>query len=195
MMKLSKEETKFISQVLKDESEPHFDICLEDSHASQLKHWLHTLSQASDIQLVAKINSEVVYFPAHIHTTDNGSATFSCDLPNIFNAESSNRYWVTKRLSGIVLKVPSICTPFPVLSLSLSGLVIRTHPFMAMTLKEALTQDVVELHLLDGKRASFEVELSRVVNDTAVSLEIMNIHEGLSALKQTIFELYSETLD
>ncbi|BBN81601.1 hypothetical protein PA25_15860 [Pseudoalteromonas sp. A25] len=194
-MKLSKEETLFISQVLKDEGEPHFDICLEERCASQLKHWLHTLSQASDIQLVAKVNSEVVYFPAHLHTSADGAPTFSCDLPNIFNAESNNRHWITKRLSGIVLEVPTICTRFPVLSLSLSGLVIRTHPFMAITLKKALTENIVTLHLQGDKQVTFEVELSKIVNDTAVSLEIMNIHEGLHDLKQTIFELYSETLD
>ncbi|WP_105168253.1 hypothetical protein [Pseudoalteromonas sp. T1lg23B] len=193
-MKLSKEETKFIYQVLREESKPHFDVCLEDQHASQLKLWLHTLRQASDIQLVAKVNSEVVYFPAHLHTSEAGLPSFSCDLPNIFAAESTNRHWITERLTGIVLKTDAVNLPFSVLSLSLSGLVIRTHPFIASTLYEALTQDQVTLHLPNNRRAQFEVEVAKIVNDTAVSLEIMDIHEGLQELKQVIFELYSASL-
>ncbi|CAM4002601.1 hypothetical protein [Pseudoalteromonas byunsanensis] len=193
-MKLSKEETKFIFQVLREESTPHFDICLEEKHASQLKLWLQTLRQASDIQLVAKVNSEVVYFPTHLHTSEAGIPSFSCDLPNIFAAESSNRHWITERLTGIVLKTDSVRPAFSVLSLSLSGLVIRTHPFMAISLYDALIQDKVTLYLPNNRQAQFEVEISKIVNDTAVSLEIMNIHEGLEALKQVIFELYSKNL-
>ncbi|OHU88137.1 MULTISPECIES: hypothetical protein [Pseudoalteromonas] len=193
-MKLSKEETKFIYQVLQEESKPHFDVCLEEKHASQLKLWLHTLRQATDIQVVAKVNSEVVYFPAHLHTSEAGLPTFSCDLPNIFAAQSSNRHWITKRLTGIVLKSDTVSTPFNVLSLSLSGLVIRTHPFMAISLYDALTQGKVTLHLPNNRSAQFEVDISKIVNDTTVSLEIMDIHEGLEELKQVIFELYSKNL-
>ncbi|WP_440053302.1 hypothetical protein ACSLBF_10150 [Pseudoalteromonas sp. T1lg65] len=193
-MKLSEEETQFISSVLEQEQEPHFDVLMRDKQAEEAKQWLCTLSQATDIQLVAKVNSELVYFPAHLHTSEDGTTTFSCDVPNIFAADSSRRHWITKQLSGIVLKVPTLGPTFTVLSLSLSGLVIRTHPFIAKYLQHSLTQTAVTILLPHGRHATFDVVISQYVNDTALALEIMDIHDGLGDLKQTIFELYSQSL-
>ncbi|MBE0370785.1 hypothetical protein [Pseudoalteromonas aurantia] len=191
-MKLTSEESNFITQVLQQDSTAQLDIQLSDIETAQLQQWLTTLTQASDLQLLAKINSQIMYFPAHIETKGKNNPTFSCGLPSIFDTNSNHRHWRTEKLTGVQLRATKLGFSFKVLSLSLSGLVIRTFPYNATKLAEYLDYSKVTLILSQGNIAKFDVTSNRVINDTAIALEIMNIHDGLMHLKQEIFEYYNQ---
>lgn len=59
-MKLTLKESDFITQIVQRESTAQFDLTLSKSEAAQLKQWLSTLAKASDVQLLANINSQLM---------------------------------------------------------------------------------------------------------------------------------------
>ncbi|TMP44717.1 hypothetical protein CWB96_04910 [Pseudoalteromonas citrea] len=191
-MKLTLEESDFITQIVQQESTAQFDLTLSKPEAAQLKQWLSTLSKASDVQLLAKINSQLMYFPAHIDAQSDGDLTVSCELPSIVDINNHYRHWRTKELEHTQLRSSHLPCPFKVLSLSLSGLVVRTFPYKAHSVIDQFTDVTVNLTLAQQNNVRFDVTLGRIINDTTIALEIMNIHDGYAHLKQAIFESYNQ---
>ncbi|KAF7764236.1 hypothetical protein PCIT_b0178 [Pseudoalteromonas citrea] len=191
-MKLTLEESDFITQIVQQESTAQLDLTLSKPEATQLKQWLSTLSKASDVQLLAKINSQLMYFPAHIDTQRDGDPTVSCELPRIVDINNNYRHWRTEKLEHAQLRSSHLPCVFKVLSLSLSGLVVRTFPYKAHGLIDHFTDVTVNLALSEHITVRFDVTLGRIINDTAIALEIMNIHDGYAHLKQAIFDCYNQ---
>lgn len=98
------------------------------------------------------------------------------------------RHWRTKELEHTQLRSSHLPCPCKVLSLSLSGLVVRTCPYKVRSLNDQFTDVTVNLTLAQQNNVRFDVTLGRLINNNTVALEIMNTQDGYAHLKLAIFE-------
>jgi hypothetical protein len=189
IMKITKEEANFIRQTFDtDDKYERTEIPLTMS-TEQISKWIKAYPTASELQLIAKIDEQALYFPANIHDHNDDEIRFSCGIPSIIETTYHQRQWRIENLNTVFASIKDQSIKFKVLSLSLSGLVLRTYPYNAQDLYLVLNKKNL-LILLNECDVELSVKVHRIINQYDIALEIQNIAHGSETLKAFIFEQY-----
>lgn len=153
-MKLTKEELQFIHTTLNAKESPHLaELTAHSRLQQQLRNEIHSLLNgivdSAQFSLVARGDREEVEFPIKNLSTIIDVLQSNLAAPNIVDAHHRGlpRSWRICPHTPVLLRLSPDLMPFRLLSISQSGGLINTFPYLAAPLQQRLYKRIAKLYL------------------------------------------------
>ncbi|CCQ12543.1 hypothetical protein PALB_34820 [Pseudoalteromonas luteoviolacea B = ATCC 29581] len=144
-MKLSKEETLFLQELL-EFHQGNDTIFINDDDVENVQvSLLKRLSKLAEISLIAKVKDKEICFPVESEVELQKLYELHYSTPHIVDIAGFHRHWRTTLESQAKIVTPTFNGHFSIHSLSLSGALIGDQRYSFDTIKAYLERQVVTL--------------------------------------------------
>lgn len=198
-MKLTKEELQFIHTTLNAKESPHFaelttHTRLQQQLRNEIRSLLNGIVDSAQFSLVARGDREEVEFPIKNLNTIIDILQSNLAAPNIVDAHHCGlpRSWRISPHTPVLLRLSPDLIPFRLISISQSGGLINTFPYLAAPLQQRLCKRIAKLYL--GNMAPLLININTLALNAPQQLALsfsVNAADN-EALKAFILHHYVE---
>ncbi|WP_419148712.1 hypothetical protein [Pseudoalteromonas 'SMAR'] len=167
-MRLTKEELQFIHTTLSTKESPHFaelatHARLQQQLSNEIRSLLNGMADSAQFSLVARGGREEVEFPIKNLSTIIDILQSNLAAPNIVDANHQGlaRSWRTCPQTPALMRLSANLMPFPLVSISQTGGLINTFPYLAAPLQQRLCKRIAKLYL--GNMAPLLLSINALV--------------------------------